>query len=62
MKILKKDVKDKFDTSNFPEIHPSGIKTGANMKVIGMFKFENGANIIVVFIGLRSKMYTFMKI
>ena len=56
---IKKDVKDKFDTSNFPEIHPSGIKTGANMKVIGMFKFENGANIIVVFIGLRPKMYTF---
>ena len=56
---IKKDVKDKFDTSNFPEIHPSGIKTGANMKVIGVFKFENGANIIVVFIGLRPKMYTF---
>ena len=56
---IKKDVKDKFDTSNFPEIHSSGIKTGANMKVIGMFKFENGANIIVVFIGLRPKTYTF---
>ena len=56
---IKKDVKDKFDTSNFPEIHPSGIKTGANMKVIGMFKFENGSNIIVVFIGLRPKVYTF---
>ena len=29
------------------------------MKVIGVFKFENGANMIVVFIGLRPKMYTF---
>ena len=29
------------------------------MKVIGVFKFENGANIIVIFIGLRPKMYTF---
>ena len=56
---IKKDVKEKFDTSNFPEIHPSGIKTGVNMKVIKMFKFENGANMIVVFIGLRPKMYTF---
>ena len=57
--IKKKDVKKWFDTSNFPEIHPSGIKTGVNMKVIGVFKFENGANIIVIFIGLRPKMYTF---
>ena len=56
---IKKDVKDKFDTSNFPEIHPSGIKTGANVKVIGGFKFENGANMMVVFTGLRPKMYTF---
>ena len=56
---IKKDVKKKFDTSNFPEKHLSGIKTGVNMKVIGMVKFENGANIIVLFIGLRPKMYTF---
>ena len=56
---IKKDVKKKIDTSNFPEIHLSGIKTDANMKVIGVFKFENGANMIVVFIGLRPKMYTF---
>ena len=57
---IKKDVKKKkFDTSNFPDFHPSGIKTGANMKVIGVFKLENGANIIVIFIGLRPKMYTF---
>ena len=56
---IKKDVKEKFDTSNFPDLHPSGIKTGANMKEIGFFKLENGANIIVLFIGLRPKMYTF---
>ena len=56
---IKKDVKKYFDTSNFPDVHPSGIKTGANMKVVGMIKLENGANIIVLFIGLRPKMYTF---
>ena len=56
---IKKDVKKNFDTSNFPDIHPSGIKTGVNMKVIGVFKLENGANIIVLFIGLCPKMYTF---
>ena len=56
---IKKEVKKYFDTSNFPDVHPSGIKTGANMKVVGMIKLENGANIIVLFIGLRPKMYTF---
>ena len=49
---IKKDVKKYFDTSNFPDVHPSGIKTGANMKVVGMIKLENGANIIVLFINL----------
>ena len=28
------DVRDKFDTSDYPNIHPSGIITGANKKVI----------------------------
>ena len=29
---IKKDVTKKFDTSNFPDVHPSGIKTGVNKK------------------------------
>ena len=56
---IKKDVKKWFDTSNFPKGHLSGIEAGINMKVIGVFKIENGANIIVLFIGLRPKMYTY---
>ena len=32
------DVEKRFDTSNYPKEHPSGIKTGVNEKVIGMFK------------------------
>ena len=56
---IKKDVNKKFDTSNFPDEHKSGIEAGVNMKVVGVFKIENGANIIIVFIGLRPKMYTF---
>jgi len=35
----KDDVLDKFDTSNFPESHPSRIQR-MNKKVIGMFKSE----------------------
>ena len=29
---IKKDIKRKFDTSEYPENHPSGIKTGVNKK------------------------------
>ena len=56
---INKDVKKKFDTSNYPENHPSGIKTGVNKKVIGKFKDEAGGLQITHFIGLRSKLYAF---
>ena len=39
-KDISKDVKDRFDTSDYPENHPSGIPTGINKKVLGMFKDE----------------------
>ena len=47
-------VESKFDTSNFPKDHPSGIPVGLNKKVIGMFK--NG-KIMQEFVGLRAKLY-----
>ena len=53
------DVRDKFDTSDYPSIHPSGIITGANKKVIGMFKDEVAGRQITHFVGLRPKLYTF---
>ena len=56
---IKKEVKKWFDTSNFTKVHPSGIESGVHMKEIGFFKLENGANVIVLFIGLHPKMYTF---
>ena len=56
---IKKDVKRKFDTSNYPDVHPSGIKTGANEMVIGKFKDEAGGNQITHFVGLRPKLYSF---
>ena len=56
---IKKDVKKKFDTSNFPDVHPSGIKTGVNEKVIGMFKNEAAANNITHFVGLSSKLCSY---
>ena len=56
---IKQDVKKKFDTSDYPENHPSGIKTGVNKKVIGKFKDEAAGKQITHFVGLRPKLYTF---
>ena len=53
------DVRDKFDTSNYSKDHPSGIETGANKNVIGMFKDEAEGLIISEFVGLRAKLYSF---
>ena len=37
---ISKDIQKKFDTSDYPENHPSEIKTGISKKVIGKFKDE----------------------
>ena len=49
---INKDIKKKFDTSDYPENHPSGIKTGVNKKVIGKFKDEAAGKQITHFVGL----------
>ena len=58
-KDISSDVKQKFDTSDYPKEHPSGIPTGVNKKVLGMFKDEASGEIIQEFVGLRAKMYSF---
>ena len=58
-KDISSDVKDKFDTSNYPPNHPSGITSGMNKKVLGMFKDEAGGKIIEEFIGFRTKLYSY---
>ena len=59
-KDISRDVKDRFDTSDYPENHPSGIPTGINKKVLGMMKDEAAGKNIIEFVGLRSKLYSFI--
>ena len=58
-KDISGDVKDRFDTSDYPEGHPSGIPTGINKKVLGMFKDEAAGKVIKEFVGLRAKLYSY---
>ena len=58
-KDISGDIKDRFDTSDYPPNHPSGIPTGCNKKVLGMFKDEAGGKIIDEFVGLMAKLYSY---
>ena len=51
--------KDKFDNSDYPQKSPYFNKT--NKKVIGKFKDEAAGVPICEFVGLRSKMYSYIK-
>ena len=57
-KDINPDIEKRFDTSDYPTNHPSGIKTGLNSKVLGIFKDEAGGKQIVEFVGLRAKLYS----
>ena len=56
---ISEDIRTKFDTSDYPPDHKSGILTGVNKKVIGMFKDEVAGRQITHFVGLRPKLYSF---
>ena len=58
-KDISHDIETKFDTSDYPPDHPSGILTGVNKKVIGTFKDEVAGKQITYFVGLRPKLYSF---
>ena len=51
--------KDMFDDSNYPESSPYFDKT--NKKIIGKFKDEAEGVPVIEFIGLKSKMYSYVK-
>ena len=57
-KDISPDILSKFDTSDYPPNHKSGILTGVNKKVIGMIKDEVAGRQITHFVGLRPKLYS----
>ena len=58
-KDINSDIEGRFDTSDYPTNHPSGIKTGLNSKVLGMIKDEACGKQIVEFVDLRAKLYSY---
>ena len=58
-KDINPDIEKRFDTSDYPSNHLSGIKTGHNSKVLEMFKDEAGGKQIVEFFCLRAKLYSY---
>ena len=51
--------KNRFDNSDYPESSP--YFNNSNNKVLGKFKDETHSNPISEFVGLRSKMYSYLK-
>ena len=49
-KDINPDIEKRFETSDYPTNHPSGIKTGLNSNVLEMFKDESGGKQIVEFV------------
>ena len=58
-KDVHPDIEERFDTSDYPTNHPSGIKIGLNSTMLGMFKDEACGKQIDEFIGLRAKLYSY---
>ena len=59
-KDVANDVAKWFDTSNFSEDDKRPLPRGINKKVIGLFKYELGSNIMIEFVPLRSKTYSYL--
>ena len=54
------DVVKWFDTSNYNEDHKRPLPRGLNKKVIGLFKYELGGKIMMEFVALRPKTYSYL--
>ena len=56
-KDILKNVKERFDTSNYT--YDSPLHIGVNKKVLGLMKDELGGGIITEFVALRPKAYSY---
>ena len=57
-KDIPNDVEKRFDTSNYECDRP--LPTGKNKKVVGLMKDELGGRVIMEFVALRSKTYSYL--
>ena len=48
---IREDVKARFNTSDYPPNHPSGIPSGFNKRKLGVFKDEGAGEVIEEFVG-----------
>ncbi len=52
---IKNDLNEWFDTSNYDEDHPNGLRSNKNKKVIGFYKDECGGKFISEFVRTQSQ-------
>ena len=57
-KNIADDIEKRFDTSNYEVNGP--LPTGKNKKVIGLMKDELGGKIMIEFVALRTKTYSYL--
>ena len=58
-KDINPDIEKRFNTSDYPTNHTSGIKTRLSSKVLGMFEEEACGKQIVQYVGLRAKLCSY---
>ena len=59
-KDIANDVERWFDTSNYDKNDERPLPIGKNKKVIGFFKDELGGKIMIEFVGIRAKTWTYL--
>ena len=61
-KDIANDVKERFDTSGYCKEDARPLPIGLNKKVIGLMKDELGGKIMMEFVALRPKLYSYKKL